>query len=192
MISLLAIGYVGLQVNDSLITYLSFSMVAAILGFFVLNYPKGFIFLGDSGAYLIGFWTATVSILIVSRNSEISPWFALLINAYPIWETLFTIYRRKFHQGKSPGHPDSLHFHSLIFRRILNKKPIKNEFDWFCANAQTSPYLWVLAVFTIVPAVKFWESTPILMGAFVLFASFYVWLYGKIVYFKTPKWMRIW
>jgi UDP-N-acetylmuramyl pentapeptide phosphotransferase/UDP-N-acetylglucosamine-1-phosphate transferase len=191
MITLLALGYVSYLVNDPLITFLSFSMVAAILGFFIWNYPKGLIFLGDGGAYLVGFWIATLSILIVARHDNISPWFALLINAYPIWETIFTIYRRKFHQGKSPGHPDGIHFHSLIFRRVLNHSVIKYESQWFCANAKTSPYLWVLTSLAVIPAVKFWDSTPILMTSFALFAISYSWLYKKIVCFKTPSWIHI-
>jgi len=191
MITLMALGYVGLEVSDSLITYASFSLIAAILGFFIWNYPRGLIFLGDGGAYLIGFWIAILSVLIVARHTEISPWFALLINAYPIWETIFTIYRRKFHQGKSPGHPDGIHFHSLIFRRILNDTQIKNENDFFSANAKTSPYLWVLTAMAVVPAVLYWNSTPILIGFFIVFACSYAWLYTKIVRFKTPKWMHL-
>ena len=191
MLTLLALGYIGIQVGDQLIIFLSFAMISAILGFFILNYPRGLIFLGDGGAYFIGFWIATLSIMIVARHHTISPWFALLINAYPICETLFSIYRRKFHQGKSIAHPDGIHFHSLIFRRILNHTKIKSESDWFTANAMTSPYLWVLAAITVVPAVLYWNSTPLLMGFFVLFAASYIWLYKKIVCFKTPRWMHI-
>ena len=192
MITLLALGYVGIEVNDPLITYLSFSMVAAILGFFIWNYPRGLIFLGDGGAYLIGFWIATLSVLIVARHLDISPWFAVLVNAYPIWETIFTIYRRKFHQGQSPGHPDGVHFHSLIFRRIPNDAQIKSENDFFSANAKTSPYLWVLSALAVVPAVLYWNSTLLQVIFFLLFASSYVWLYKRIVSFRTPKWMRLW
>lgn len=191
MITLIAIGYIGHTLQDSLIMYLSFSMVAAILGFFIWNYPKGLIFLGDGGAYFMGFWIAILSILTVTRHANVSPWFALLINAYPIWETLFSIYRRIFHQGKSVGHPDGIHLHSLLFRRVLNRSVIKNESDWFNANARTSPYLWMLSSLAVISAVLFWESTPILIGAFILFAITYVWLYKKIVCFQTPNWMHI-
>ena len=191
MIALIAIGYLGIQLNDSLLIFLCFTMVGAILGFFIWNYPRGLIFLGDGGAYLIGFWVATLSVLVVNRHNEISPWFAILVNAYPIMETLFTIYRRKFHQGKSPGHPDGIHFHSLIFRRILNPSHIHNELEWFNANAKTSPYLWVLSSLATIPAILFWNSTPILVGSLLLFVFTYVWLYKRMVTFKTPKWMHL-
>ncbi len=84
------------------------------------NYPRGLVFLGDGGAYLIGFWVASLSVLLVYRHQEISPSFALLINIYPIIETLFSIYRRRIHQGKCPGQADRLHFHTLIYRRLLS------------------------------------------------------------------------
>ncbi|MBU3609285.1 glycosyltransferase family 4 protein [Polynucleobacter wuianus] len=164
LIALMVIGYVGILFSDSLIVLFSFTLFGAILGFFILNYPRGLIFLGDGGAYLIGFWVALLSILIVNRHTQISPWFAVMVNAYPILETLFTIYRRKYRQGKSPGHPDGLHFHSLIFRRILNSSHINSELEWFSANAKTSPYLWLFSSFAVIPAIFFWHSTPILIG----------------------------
>jgi UDP-N-acetylmuramyl pentapeptide phosphotransferase/UDP-N-acetylglucosamine-1-phosphate transferase len=190
MITLLGLAYISFQLNDPLIANLSLVMASAILGFFIWNYPRGLIFLGDGGAYLIGFWVATLSVLIVSRHSEISPWLAVMINAYPILETLFTIYRRRFHQGKNPGHPDGIHFHSLIFRRILNPSHIGNELEWFNANAKTSPYLWVLTTLAIIPAILFWHSTYILIAFLLIFATSYVWLYKRMVTFKTPSWMH--
>jgi len=104
---------------------------------------------------------------------------------------LFTIYRRRFHQGKSPGHPDGIHFHSLIFRRILNQTHISSELEWFNANAKTSPYLWVMTTLTAIPAILFWKSTPILLGFLLFFAITYVWLYKRLVTFKTPKWLHL-
>jgi len=186
IITLLAIAYIGFVVNDPIAIYLSLLLVAAILGFFVWNYPSGLIFLGDGGAYLIGFWIATLTVFLTYRHQEISPWFALLVNSYPIVETLFTIYRRKIHQGKSPGQPDGIHFHTLIYRRVLANHH-KDE-NWFSANARTAPYLWVLVVLSIAPSLLWWQSTPILVGSFALFIITYLWLYSSIVKFRTPKW----
>lgn len=189
MITLLAISYVGLSLADPLVVYLSLVMAASILGFFIWNYPRGLIFLGDGGAYLIGFWIASLSIVLTLRHQEISPWFALLINGYPIMETLFTVYRRKIHQGKSPSQPDGIHFHTLIYRRILMNN--HRDENVFSANARTAPYFWVLAGMSIAPGVLWWHSTPILIGACIIFISSYIWLYARIVKFKTPKWLHL-
>lgn len=188
IITLLAIAYLGYLLGDTMIIFLSLVMAGAILGFFIWNYPQGMIFLGDGGAYLIGFWIAALSIWLCARHPEVSPWFALLINGYPIMETLFTVYRRKIHQGKSPGIPDGIHFHTLIYRRILQVKYLNSAFS---ANARTAPYLWILAGLSIAPAVLWWQSTPILMGACALFIISYVWIYARIVKFKTPRWMHL-
>lgn len=190
IITLMGLAYVSFVVQDPLLMYLSLVMAGAILGFFVWNYPRGLIFLGDGGAYLIGFWVAIISVLLAARHQEVSPWFAVMINAYPILETLFTIYRRKIHQGKSPGQPDGIHFHTLIYRRILNPVCTGRKEDWFTANAKTSPYLWMLTVMANAPAVLWWNSSAILIGGTFIFTATYIWLYKKVVNFKTPKWLH--
>ena len=172
IISLIAIAYINYIVGDLMFFSLSFAMIGAILGFFIWNYPKGTIFLGDGGSYLIGFWIATLSILLVARNASVSPWFALLVNAYPVLETLFTIYRRKIHQGKSPGQPDGMHFHSLIYRRVL-KVQYGNK-DSNMANAKTSPYLWVLSGLPVIMSMLFWRSNTYLLICMLAFVITYV------------------
>jgi UDP-GlcNAc:undecaprenyl-phosphate GlcNAc-1-phosphate transferase len=42
----------------------------------------------------------------------------------------------------------------------------------------------------VVPAILWWQSTPILVAFTLLFTISYVWLYTKIVRFKTPGWMH--
>jgi UDP-N-acetylmuramyl pentapeptide phosphotransferase/UDP-N-acetylglucosamine-1-phosphate transferase len=190
IITLLGLAYVGFLFQDTAILSLSLIMVGAILGFFIWNYPRGLIFLGDGGAYLIGFWIATLSVFLIAQHPSISPWFALLINAYPILETLFTIYRRKIHQGKSPGLPDGIHFHTLIYRRILNRKTVAGKPSLFDANAKTAPFLWLLCSFAVIPAILWAHSTFILIACTLFFAVLYVWLYSKIVLFKTPRWLH--
>jgi UDP-N-acetylmuramyl pentapeptide phosphotransferase/UDP-N-acetylglucosamine-1-phosphate transferase len=192
MISLLAITYVALQVGDMSIVIAALPMTGAIAGFFLWNYPRGFIFLGDSGAYLIGFWVATLSILLVTQNAQVSPWFAIVVNCYPIFETLFSIWRKKVYQGKSPGQADATHFHSLIYRRIIRRSNNTTAIDQcqYKANAKTSPYLWFLSSLAVLPATLWWEYTWVLQLSALWFAISYVYLYIRIVKFKIPFWIR--
>ncbi len=189
MISLLAILYVANQLGDSLIVTMATIGIAAIAGFFLWNYPRGLIFLGDSGAYLIGFWIACASILLVVRHTSVSPWFALMVNAYPIFETLFTMWRRSVHQGKSMGLPDGAHFHSLIYRRVIRWVQQSNQQGHYLRNAKTSPYLWILSSLGVIPAVLWWNSSAILIASALLFIVLYLYLYRKIVRFGTPRWL---
>ena len=192
IIALLAIAYVAFQVQDKMILYMAVVMAGAIAGFFVWNYPRGLIFLGDGGAYLIGFWVGILSILLVSRNPLVSPWFAILVNAYPIFETLFTIWRRAIHQGKNPGLPDGAHFHSLIYRRMVkwaygsNPLPAQEALN----NSKTSPYLWVISSISIIPAVLWWKRPFVLMLSALIFIGIYIALYRSVVRFKKPSWLK--
>jgi UDP-GlcNAc:undecaprenyl-phosphate/decaprenyl-phosphate GlcNAc-1-phosphate transferase len=188
MISLLAIGYVAFKANDLILASACLIVIGAISGFFIWNYPRGLIFLGDGGAYLIGYLIATLSILLVIRNASVSPWFALLVNAYPIFETLFTIWRRKVHQGKNPGLPDGAHFHSLIYRRIIRWAKVHESKDTasYAKNAKTSPYLWLLSSLAVFPAIVWWQTTWILQCFALLFCVSYVFAYNAVVKFKTP------
>ncbi len=189
MISVLAIGYVAFKANDPVLSSTCLIVIGAIGGFFIWNYPKGLIFLGDGGAYLIGFLIACLSILLVQRNPSVSPWFALLVNAYPIFETLFTIWRRKVHQGKNPGLPDGAHFHSLIYRRIIRWAEVHETKDTvsYAKNAKTSPYLWLLSSLAVFPAIIWWQTTWVLQCFALLFCVSYVWVYNAVVKFKTPS-----
>jgi UDP-GlcNAc:undecaprenyl-phosphate GlcNAc-1-phosphate transferase len=188
IISLLAIGYVAFKANDPVLASTCLIVIGAIGGFFIWNYPRGLIFLGDGGAYLIGYLIATLSILLVIRNPSVSPWFSLLVNAYPIFETLFTIWRRKVHQGKNPGLPDGAHFHSLIYRRIIRWAEVHETKDIasYAKNAKTSPYLWFLSSLAVFPAIVWWQTTWILQCFALLFCISYVMAYNAVVKFKTP------
>jgi UDP-GlcNAc:undecaprenyl-phosphate GlcNAc-1-phosphate transferase len=193
MISLLAIGYVAFKANDPILASACLIVIGAIGGFFIWNYPKGLIFLGDGGAYLIGFLISSFSILLVLRNSSVSPWFALLVNAYPIFETLFTIWRRKVHQGKNPGLPDGAHFHSLIYRRLIRWAEVHEVKDTasYAKNAKTSPYLWLLSSLAVFPAIIWWQTTWILQCFALLFCISYIWIYNAVVKFKTPSFLNL-
>jgi UDP-N-acetylmuramyl pentapeptide phosphotransferase/UDP-N-acetylglucosamine-1-phosphate transferase len=83
-----------------------------VLGFFVWNFPAGLIFLGDGGAYLLGFYVAELGVLLVQRNPDCRRCVQLLMCIYPIFETRFSIYRKKYLRGISPGVPDGVHLHS--------------------------------------------------------------------------------
>jgi UDP-GlcNAc:undecaprenyl-phosphate/decaprenyl-phosphate GlcNAc-1-phosphate transferase len=192
VIILAGITYVAFQVGDFPIMIAALAMIGALLGFLVFNYPRGLIFLGDGGAYFVGFWIAELSVLLTARHPEVSKWFPLLLCLYPIFETVFTIYRRMAVKRKHPGMPDALHLHQLIYMRIVRPSLGGDAgFSKAQCNALTSPYLWLLASLAVIPAILFWQHHMVLKGFAVLFAVTYVWLYWAIVRFKAPHWMRM-
>ncbi len=192
VLMLAALGYVGFLIGDTLIWRTSLAMIGAILGFFVWNYPRGLIFLGDGGAYFIGFMLAELSVLLVARNSSVSPWFPLLVLIYPIFETVFSIYRRAILRGSAPDMPDAAHLHQLIYKRLVRwavgSKVAKEKTT---RNAMTSPYLWFLCSISVVPAMLFWQNTLFLQISTLVFIALYVILYRRLVHFNAPRWLLI-
>jgi UDP-N-acetylmuramyl pentapeptide phosphotransferase/UDP-N-acetylglucosamine-1-phosphate transferase len=187
---LLSLAYVALQVNDSFVLIAALMVAGATAGFLIWNYPVGLIFLGDGGAYFIGFMLGELTLLLVMRNPQVSTWYAALLLIYPAFETLFSAYRRMFVQGKSPTMPDGIHLHSLIFRRIVQwAVGRKDARALMRRNSMTSPYLWLLSLMAVLPATLFWRHTWVLICLCLLFVISYVWLYLRIIRFKSPRWM---
>lgn len=186
-----ALSYVAFQVGDSLVAWLGLAGVGAVLGLFLWNYPLGLIFLGDGGAYFLGFYVSELSILLLMRNpSEVSPFFPALVCIYPIFETLFSMYRRWFLRSLPPSLPDGIHLHSLIYRRVMRwAVGGRSARELTRRNSMSAPYLWMLCMFSIAPAVIFWNNTPVLAVFLVLFVAAYLMLYWRIVRFKFPRWM---
>lgn len=190
LIVCLALAHVALQVGDRALAALLVSTAAATAGFLVWNYPRGMLFAGDGGAYIWGVVIALASISLVQRNADVSPWFPMLLLIYPVWETIFSIYRKAV-RGVSPGVADALHFHQLIYRRIVRGVFHDDESRRvLMRNNRTSPYLWGFTMLTVVPAVLFWSNTPLLMAFCALFVVSYVMAYFAIVRFKVPHWLR--
>jgi len=187
---LLSLAYVALQVNDMFVLIAALMVAGATAGFLIWNYPVGLIFLGDGGAYFIGFMLGELTLLLVMRNPQVSTWYAALLLIYPAFETLFSVYRRMFIRGKSPAMPDGIHLHSLIFRRVAQWAVGRKEARALLRrNSLTSPYLWLFSLMAVIPATILWRHTYLLMMCCLLFIISYIWLYVRIVRFKAPRWM---
>lgn len=162
----------SLIVNDITMAYICLVCMTSILGFLFFNFPKGKIFLGDGGAYSLGFLLAIISIMIVKRNTEISPWFVLVSLIYPVWEVIFTFSRRTLIHRLSPLHPDSKHVHQLIYRNIARKN-----------NPLTTLYIFPVIILFNLTAVYFYENSKVLF----LVAGIFVVCYTLFYYYFSRK-----
>ena len=187
-----AIAYVSFQAGDRELALCALIGLGAVMGFFIWNFPAGLIFLGDGGAYFLGFYIAELSLLLVNRNQVVSPLCPLLMCIYPIFETVFSMYRRKFVRGRPMGMPDGVHLHSLIYRRLMRWAVGNREAKVLTKrNSMTAPYLWLLCMMSVVPAMLFWNNSALLGLFIVLFAVTYSYLYASIVRFKVPNWLIV-
>lgn len=116
----LGFALIAHQAGDTSLATVSLLLAASVCGFFWVNWPLGKIFLGDGGAYFVGFALAWVAVLLVERNPSVSAFAALLICVHPVVEVLLSIYRRGIRKAH-PGMPDQLHFHSLLKRRYIRR-----------------------------------------------------------------------
>ncbi len=179
------IAYVAFRVGDIFVFLFSLSMIGAILGFFIFNYPYGLIFLGDGGAYFIGFIIAVLSILLVKNHPEVSAWFPITVSIYPIYETIFSIYRKKIIRKKSPMIPDGLHFHMIIYKIIVKK--LFKVYNPIYRNPTTSLFVWSLNLIVIIPTILFWNKTINLIITSIIFIILYTKIYLYTIKLKIPR-----
>lgn len=187
VLMLMGISALALRVDDPMIFRLSLITVFVTLGFFIWNWPRGLVFLGDGGAYLLGLWVVELGLLLPHRTPDLSPMAPVLVGIYPLVETLYTMMRRKFIRSHPVGHPDALHLHTLIYRRIfrrVNATTSVREKNW--SNAKVSMVLWVMAGTPSLFALIFWNQTAVLLFCMLIFSIIYINLYQRLVRFKTP------
>jgi UDP-N-acetylmuramyl pentapeptide phosphotransferase/UDP-N-acetylglucosamine-1-phosphate transferase len=121
VIALIGLAVVAAMVGDINLMFACLAIATATLGFWLVNWPWGHLFLGDGGSYFGGFALAWSSVLLIERNSRVPAFVPLLICIHPVTEVLFSIYRRYMSKA-SAAHADRLHLHTLIMRRVV--KPV--------------------------------------------------------------------
>jgi UDP-N-acetylmuramyl pentapeptide phosphotransferase/UDP-N-acetylglucosamine-1-phosphate transferase len=185
---LLGLGAVAFTVGDNLIAPSAFVLAGSVAGFFIWNWPRGYLFLGDGGAYLLGCLLGVLAIALVQRNASVSAWFAVLLLAYPLMEVAFSVWRRRLVKGRPAGLPDASHLHHLIYRRLIRitvgKSPAESR---LMRNAFAAPYLWIMNSFAVFPAVAFFDQAEWLVACLLAFVGTYISFYLRIVKLKSPK-----
>jgi UDP-N-acetylmuramyl pentapeptide phosphotransferase/UDP-N-acetylglucosamine-1-phosphate transferase len=142
LIALAALGAIAHLEGDLTLVLLCALIAAAIGGFWVVNFPLGKLFLGDGGAYFVGFALAWIVVLLLMRNQNVSPWAALLACGYPVIEVLYSIWRRR-RSKRAASAPDILHLHSLVKTQLI--LPHFPNVHPRLRNALVSPVMWLYA-----------------------------------------------
>lgn len=182
IIILLTLGAIAGGEGDAELALLCIAISAAVVGFLLVNFPLGRIFLGDGGAYFLGFLIGWIAVQLVARNPGVSPWAGMVACAYPVLEMFFSMWRKIRRDGHHPAAPDSLHFHMLVHRRVARK--LFPSSSPALQNAMTSPFAWLYALLPAMFAFAFRDSTPLLIGAFLVCAFVYSALYARLTQFR--------
>jgi UDP-N-acetylmuramyl pentapeptide phosphotransferase/UDP-N-acetylglucosamine-1-phosphate transferase len=176
MIIFITYFFMARIVGDMDIQFISAICFTTLLGFFVFNYPKGKIFLGDGGAYFIGFMLAVVAILLNKNSIEaetgISPWFILCTLIHPVYEVIFSFFRKAVIEKESPFNPDPYHIHQFVFIYLAKKN-----------NPLTTLIILPFVLINNLVAIQFYNNHIVLL----LLALSYVLLYSLIYYLLYKK-----
>jgi len=182
VIAFAAFGLIATQVGDAELVSICMVMIAVLLGFMLLNFPFGKIFMGDGGAYLMGFLLAWVAVMLPMRNPAVSKWASLVVCGYPLIEILFSMVRRRL-KNADPGQPDSEHLHSLIKVRVVRR--FFSALSPALRNAMVAPFCWLFGLALAFAAVRYYGDKVMLMLSFASATALYLLLYWRLSAMKT-------
>ncbi len=177
-LAFLGYGLIAYQLGDTTLAGVSLVLAACVWGFFWVNWPFGKIFLGDGGSYFVGFSLAWVAVMLLARNPSVSAFAVLLVCVHPVIEVVFSIYRRKI-KSAHPGHPDRLHFHSLVKQRYVRR--------WFAGlsvgmrNSITGLLVGSMTLTAVCFASLTYNSVSLSLLGFVVLGLGYVAIYARMV-----------
>jgi UDP-N-acetylmuramyl pentapeptide phosphotransferase/UDP-N-acetylglucosamine-1-phosphate transferase len=177
-IAFIGFAFIAFQVGDQNLALVSLILAASAWGFFWVNWPFGKLFLGDGGAYFLGFALAWTAVLLIERNPSVSAFSALVICILPITEVLFSIFRRKV-RNQHPGKPDSLHFHSLLQRRYLSRWLV----NWpsLAINSMVGILMGLMSLASALMANLIYDNTLYCVATSLLLVLGYVAVFARMV-----------
>ena len=116
------LAYVGHQSGN--LELVASGMVGALLGFLWFNFPPARIYMGDGGAYLLGFQIGLFTIVSSQKGTILPALVApLFVLALPILDTSLAILRRGL-RGLPIFRPDRQHIHHRLIDMGLSRKKV--------------------------------------------------------------------
>lgn len=182
IVAAIALSQIAQLAGYATMVHLAMMVAAGIFGFFLLNYPFGLIFLGDAGAYTIGFVLSWFGIAILLNAPDVSPWAILLTLYWPVADTSLAIYRRS-RSNKDVSAPDRLHVHQMVMRAL--EICILGRDQRGIANPLTTLVLMPFVVAPPIVGVLLWNQNQ---NAFLACVGFGVLFFGS--YAAAPSLIR--
>jgi UDP-N-acetylmuramyl pentapeptide phosphotransferase/UDP-N-acetylglucosamine-1-phosphate transferase len=184
-VSMVALTFFGVWfflVGDSVFASLCFAMIGGILAFLVFNWSPAEIFMGDTGAMVIGMLLGVLVIHFMNTNYELHDEHSMkyagtvasgvAVIIIPLSDTLRIIILR-VSRGQSPFSPDKSHIHHAIMRLGMT-------------HAQTSMILGAVNLFFISLVWVFREVSDIwLLPGIVLIALIFSIILDRLIIRKV-------
>ncbi|GGI29997.1 undecaprenyl/decaprenyl-phosphate alpha-N-acetylglucosaminyl 1-phosphate transferase [Staphylococcus chromogenes] len=145
-IALVTIAFIAILQGNIFIIMICSVLIGSLLGFLVFNFHPAKIFLGDSGALLLGFIIGFLSLLGFKNITFISLFFPIVILAVPFIDTLFAMIRR-VKRGQHIMQADKSHLHHKLL-------------DLGYTHRQTVILIYAMAIMFSVVSVILYLSQP--------------------------------
>ena len=167
------LAYINLSGANLEFTFIITSQIIILLSFLLFNFPRAKIFLGDSGAYLMGSLTALNTIMTNNMNPNVSSFFFCTLLFYIFFEVFFSFFR-KLVQNKSPIYPDEKHLHMLSYYKISSTvgKDKANFLNSFLIN--------LVYLTLIIPGLYFIDNPTLSRYWFFILLLIYVIIYVRL------------
>jgi UDP-GlcNAc:undecaprenyl-phosphate GlcNAc-1-phosphate transferase len=163
-IILLSIGIIAYQNGDTELFKVALILSSSLFAFFLINL-RGKIFMGDAGSYMVGFTISMLAIMLIIRNTSISPFAPVLLAIIPIFDTLFAMYRR-MRLNISPFKPDKKHLHHVLLKHHKDDKKVVL-------------IILLMQLITALITILAQKHTIMILGVFVIFVVFLVWVWKE-------------
>jgi len=167
LIAAFALMWLSNHYNEPNLTLLATAIFSASLGLFMVNYPQGRIFLGDAGAYALGFLLAVSLITLKAKNPGISAWSIMLIIFWPIADMGHSIFRRRLNRKRS-DRPDYMHLHQVVMRSLVIFAG--RRLSKVAANPLATAIILPLAALPVLLGVLYHQNNALCMFLFVGFS----------------------
>nr|WP_210546253.1 hypothetical protein [Rhodoferax sp. PAMC 29310] len=175
-------GFIALKFSDPTAASVCFLLAVCSVGFLVANWPLGKLFLGDGGAYLLGFMVAWMAVLLPMRHVQFSAWTTLMVCAYSVLEVASSVARKRRREGHHPGQPDKAHLHHFLHRRVVRK--VFPNMSRRLQNGMTAPLCWLVALIPATWGYFLAGETGFQMLGLALAALGYAALYARLTQFR--------
>ncbi len=113
LVSTLAIAAIAYQTNEPIPLFLMLALAGSLMGFLRFNSHPARVFMGDNGAYFIGFTLATCCLLIACRGQGVSFFALLFVLGLPVYDTV-SVALRRMAERRGPFSPDRKHLHHRL------------------------------------------------------------------------------
>ena len=190
-ISALTFAVIAMSLGRDQAAILAAIVAGSALGFLRHNFYPARIFMGDSGALLLGFVLAAISVQgLFKTAAAVALAFPLVVLAIPILDTTFVVARRIKH-GKPIYVADLSHLHHRFLDRGYSQR-----------QAVLTMYVWCVTLAAAALATRFlaphahghwqlWQSIADgLIGLCVITMSAYIVYVLELVKFSSPRLRR--